>query len=319
MASDAPMTRIEERLMEMVNDEVFGGLTKVVKDAGIRVFSVYRWASKRNFSDVFDAQEYAKDRVYASEELVEMFGSLGLDEIVDRLIEEQTKVIWNRRVSEGKNGGPRPSDRQEAKRYIAFLFFDDLVKLCSENRSCPRVVLAESKWNSLIINLLKSLSIEDYCKIKAYLMSIEAAHSGQGGFHHQQSNFLNAMGALDSRLVNCGLSETHAMAGVYEHFLDGYGQIRQAKMNRADSLGFIPSATVSRFMETYYGFLETFARGNPDSEHAPAALRELYRAGNTRIVNAAEYLLKCGISSLVPKETHSAIRQECFKPALSCL
>jgi hypothetical protein len=317
MAADMTMAEMEEMLSTLVGNKLFGDLTEVVTDAGMLVFSVYRWATQRKLSAVFDYQEYKNDQVYAFEEVTQMFRNLDLGKIVDRLIEVQAEVIWHRRVSEGKNGGMKPSDRQEAKRYIAFLFFDDLLRLCRENHSCPRGMLASSEWSSLIVNLLKSLSIEDYCRIKAYLASIDRKQRGQGAPHYEYADFLNAMADLDNCLVNCGITEGHDTK-IYEHFLDGNNRIQQAKMNRADTLGSISETTVSRFMDTYYGFLAGLGRGETKVEDASAALRELYRAGNTRIVNAAEYLLKCGISSLVPAEKQLAIRQDCFKPGLGC-
>lgn len=313
MNSNSRADELGKRLEGVLERKIFGPLTKLVVDAGIEVYSVYRWAMKRNFSAIFDAVEYENDRIYASHKVTEMLESMTLEEIVDHLIESQAEVVWHRRVCEGKNGGVTDKDRQEAKRYISFLIFNDLLKLCADGKYCPRDVLINSEWGNYIVFLLKSLSLEDYCKIHAYLSYKNREQSGKEDQNLAQRDFLGAMGIIDRSFYCCGRNDNHDVTMFAGHFLTEHDNIARAKLNRSDTLGTISERTVDRFMEVYYGFLDRFIKGHNFIDHAPSALIELYRSGNTRIVNAGEFLLKCCISAHVPDDIHMSIRQDCYK------
>ncbi len=304
--------RIEGILHDKLQAKLFGELAGMVEHAGILVFSVYRWATERNFSIVFDPHEYLNDKAFALEKLTSMLDHGDLHQIINELITAQTDVIWLRRVSSGANGEPSATDMQRAKRYVAFLFFDDLLKLCRSGHCCPKNAM--SQWGPLVLNLLKSLSLEDYCRIKGYLSFMERCrHSPEVHARDHYADFLDAMGGLDEGFINCGRHEQRGPHEFHLHLADDFEKVERAKMNRADTIGPISAETVSQFMQNFYGFVSSFSKGEADRERAHRALRELYRSGNTRVVTAAEYFLKCNICSLVPGDVHVAIREDCFK------
>jgi hypothetical protein len=309
---EGTMIDLEEELSRRIREKLFGELTAAVENAGISVFSVYRWAAERNFSVVFDRREYDGDWEYAARRLMSMFDHMQLHEIIDELVSAQARIVWLRRVSEGTNGGLSPHDLREARRYVAFLFFDDMLRLCRNGDCCPKTAI--SKSSSLILDLLKSLSLEDYCRIKGYL-TFRNRHSRSDEAHHSfhRADFLKAMGELDSCFVNCGRSNGDKQYEFHHHLSGNLAGVERAKLNRSDTLGPIPTSTVSRFMENFYGFVSSFSSGETDTGRACQALRELYRFGNARVVNATEFFFKCIISSAVPPELHSKIREECFK------
>lgn len=304
--------RIEQILREKLQAKLFGELAGMVEHAGILVFSVYRWAAERHFSIVFDPYEYLNDKVYALEKLILILDNMDLDHVINELIGAQTDVIWHRRLSSGTNGGRSAADMQKAKRYIAFLFFDDLLELCRSGHCCPKNAITQS--GSVIVNLLKSLSLEDYCRIKGYLSFMERRrHFPEVNPSQHHTDFLDAMGGLDDRFVNCGLHDQCGSHELHLHLVDDFEKVERAKMNRSDTIGPISGETVGQFMQNFYGFLSSLSDGDVDEARAHQALRELYRSGNTRVVTAAEYLLKCKTCSLVPNDAQVAIRQDCFK------
>lgn len=305
----------KKELGDVTRKHVFGELDYTIEKAGLSVYSVYRWAKERRFDPNYNPSESNADEEYAQQK-IDMFKGQNMRFIINELIDAQTDIVWLRRLTEGFNDPKSPKDKYEAKRYVAFLFFDDIVNSCLHSDDvCPREMF--SKWMPDILDLLKSLSIEDYCKIKGYLAFLTRCSSNYGGSNgRQKTDFLDALAQLDEAFVNCG--QNYGDEFIEPPYMSNHEwrKVEQAKLNRSDTLGLLSKKTISQFMKTYYGFLRSYIHGMNKSEDSCKALRELYRAGNTRIVNAAEYILKCAFCSFVSNSEHLAIRKECFKGGL---
>jgi hypothetical protein len=83
---------------------------------------------------------------------------------IDTIIRIQAHLIWHK-------NGRRPNDKKgmeddwfDAKRYIYFLFVDNLLKSCHSGNACP---LDSFTLNSA--EYMQSLTIEEFAKFKAYL------------------------------------------------------------------------------------------------------------------------------------------------------
>jgi hypothetical protein len=290
---------------------------KLVDNVAIQVLSVYEWAKHRNFDTVFDPRKYSQDCERAKEQLKKEYSGKTLQELINKMINLQAEVIWLRRLKEGKGQSPEDyeNDRWEAKRYIAYLFLEDIRTSCFKDGICP-----DFKINLLskdIVDLLKSLTIEEYCRINGYLRFLERNDKHNHVVHdYDQRDYLNAMGDLDKVFLNCSYKRMKQINEKYKAFYDKEEQIKKAKYNTCSRLGCITPYTIEKFVDDYYDFINKVLSHQGAKENAVNILKRLYDKCNSRIVNATEFLLKCMIASYVDKDEHNKIRIEAGKREL---
>jgi hypothetical protein len=297
----------QERVLAKLLDNEF---KKVIEAAAITVLAGYYWARDRNFDPLFDQEAYDDDRRHAEKKLREMYeDKKTLQQIINEMINRQANVIWRRRRKQGDDEGYSyyryQQDRWEAKRYVAYLFFEEIRKNCFEKGICPD--FGVNLIGKEVINLLKSLTVEEYCKIKGYLSFLERTAHG-----FDKDDYLKAMDDLDNTFLNCNCLTMKRICGSFGELLgellDDEEKIKKAKYSPQDRLGYIDQKAIEDFVNGYYSFIKKAVSIDENHKDAEPLLTELYHKANSKIINMMEFLLKCMIASYVNLEIHSLIR-----------
>ena len=271
------LKELEQEIYDRVVTYIFK-TNDLIDSVAITVLAGYSWAKNRNFDTFFNETMFVADREYAENLLVQKYSGKKLKDIIDEMINMQAEVIWLRRVKEGKQQSPDDygNDRMRAKRYVAYLFFEDIRKNCCEKNICPdfQVKLISDE----VIHLLKSLTVEDYCRIKGYLQFIDRnnAHGQDCG------DYLHGMSYLDSIFVNCKKQKPIKLNEEYEKLLDDKEQISAAKHHTCYRLGCIDEETIEGFVNEYYTFVRKIFSDQIDERHAIRILRDLYNKSNSK-------------------------------------
>lgn len=291
------------------NKFLFGEMLEIV---AITVLAGHHWATNRNFDDFFDAALYASDREYAKQQLEHFYDKKNLNETIQEMINRQAHTISLRRKKDGIGDHPDDycKDRWEAKRFVAFLFFEEILKGCIEKCKCP-IVGDDNILSGEIIELLKSLSIEEYCRIKGYLFYLSDQHSNSENYIHgnDAKHYFKAMDLLDKAFLNCkGEKNKTCCSSMSELILDDHSKIKKAKQNPSDRLGYIDSDSVKSFVEKYYSLIEKIFSGKKAAHDPISVLHDLYNKDNSKIINMVEFMLKCMIASHVEDDAHWKIR-----------
>jgi hypothetical protein len=302
------LKELERELFGRVIKYIFGE-NNLIDNVAITVLAGYSWAKNRNLDAFFNETMFVADREYAKNQLKQKYSGKTLKEIIDEMINMQAEVIWLRRVKEGRQKSPDDyeNDRMRAKRYVAYLFFEDIRNNCFEKKICPdfRVKLISDE----IIHLLKSLTVEDYCRIKGYLRFVDR-NNGHGEEVHgyDYGDYLYGMSYLDNVFVNCKNQINIKFNNEYEKLLDNEDKISQAKHHSCYRLGCVDEETIEGFVNEYYTFIRKIFSDQIDERHAVRILRNLYNKSNSKIINMLELLLKCMIASYIDARVHDNIR-----------
>jgi len=305
--------QIENKIM---GEAIKAGFEEIIKSAAITIFAGYSWARYRNFDPVFNQRDFDADRRHAETVYAKIYKDKNTKEIIDEMINRQAEIIWWRRYLDGNDTGysdyQSQQDRWEAKRYAAYLFFKELVEKCISKKICPEFNAAEI--GSEIFDLLKSLTIEEYCKIKGYLCFLERREHG-----FDKEHYLSAMNDLDRAFLNCGNNAMKRMNSVIFDSIktEDYDSITKAKCRPADRLGYIDREAAEEFVNKYYSFVETVISNDVNAGDAVDLLVDLYHGCHSKIINVLEFTLKCMIASYVDERLHSSIRGESCKQELT--
>lgn len=226
-------------------------LQPVISRVAITVLAGFQWAKNRNFARFYDKRCAEEDWRLAENELRELYSDKSIGELLQIMIDRQAEVIFLRRQADGGKDDASfiPRDRWEAKRYVAFLFFNDFVEKCVEETVCPEDT--EFIKFPAILQLLKSLSIEDYCRISAYLSYRSRLDSGTYASSPDcSSDYYAAHDFLEQAFTNCKKrSKTCARrpllfgGGIDRH------QIAEAKARPTDRYGHIDLQRVADYVE----------------------------------------------------------------------
>lgn len=316
----AQLRIIETETLSRVVDSL---MEKIIRSNAIKVFAGYAWARNRNFDEVYDPKAFEEDKKYGEQLLKETYKgeTLPLKDLIRKMIDKQAEVIWWRRVLDGRDPGYSTylyeRDRWEAKRYIAYLFFEELRKNCVQKGICPDLAL--SLKGQIIIDLLKSLTIEEYCKIKGYLAFLDRRQNNGGVVHGLENHdYMLAMKDLDSSFLNCNCRArkqftAHAQKIV---IVKDCEEIKNAKYNTRDRLGHMDRLAIELFVDKYCAFVNAVFSNSVERNEAVVLLTDLYHNSNSKIINMVEFFLKCLIASYVDETVHSRIRINSHKSAL---
>lgn len=299
------------RVYEKVIIYIFGE-SKQIDKVAVTVLSGHHWAKKRNFDSFFIQEIFDNDREHAKELLRYYSGKKTLQEVIDAIINFQAAIIYLRRIreQEPESSGDYENDKWAAKRYVAYLFFEDIRKNCIEDGVCP-----DFKINLIsdeIIDLLKSLTVEDYCRIKGYLRFLD-----RNKIHgYDFDDYMYGMGYLDSVFLNCkGKKMKKLHKEKYKLLLHNEEEIKKAKQNTCYRLGCkdTDKINIEEFVNQYYTFIRKIISNEVEKKHAVEILKNLYNKSNSKIINMAEFLLKCLIASYVDEKDHVKIRADASK------
>ena len=314
---------IEEKSYNRMLDYLNLKLREIIEEATLTVLAGYYWARNRNFDPVFNQAAYDDDRRRAEKRLRDIYGAeveKPLQQLIQEMIKKQAEVIWWRRVTDGKDPGFNPDlyaqDGWEAKRYVAYLFFEGIRKSCFEEGICPDFAI--NAIGKEIIDLIKSLTIEEYCRIKGYLFFLrERDKYGEGAYGFDEGNYLSAMNDLDKTFLNCNHRTTKRMCDDFVKLMDDEEKIKKAKYSPRDRIGHIDQEAIKEFVDRYYSFIRKVVSNDIDHQEAEKVLVDLYHKSNSKIINMMEFLLKCMIASYVDEKVHFKIRLDSGKMEIS--
>lgn len=214
-------------------EKYFYGNNSLVDEVAKIVFADYKWVTERNFDTIFDSKMFEEDRRYA-EEILKKFTAKPLSEIIDEMIKNQAHVIWRRRVYDGRDYGYDPhiyeNDNREAKKYIAYLFFEDIVKNCAKNGICPDFCIdpIKGKINNIgekMIELLKLLTVDDYCCIKGYLLFLDRKiklGNSQKIHGYDYADYMEGINCLKGVLLNDNSGQNEPLNKIISDFINQY-------------------------------------------------------------------------------------------------
>ncbi len=301
---------LEKRIYSQCAKYIFG-VQNLLDKVALTVLAGHRWAKNRNFDTFSNETVFVTDKEYVEKLLEQKYSGKTLKEIIDEMINVQAEVIYLRRIREGKQQLPDDyeNDRMIAKRYVAFLFFEGLVKDCVEQGVCPDFGI--NLMGQEVIHLLKSLTIDDYCKIKGYLLFLERKEKYGKSIHGlDKDDYLSAMNDLDRAFLNCNCQPMKRVHSRMLTLIDSERVIKKAKFNTCSRLGHQEARTVEDFVAKYYSFVKEvkYKDANRREKEALVLLSDLYNKANSKIINASEFILKCMIASYVSEENHTVIR-----------
>lgn len=287
----------------------FFGNNKLIDTVATIVFAGYLWAKHGNFDDIIHKEGIIFGEKHDAEELLKRYYSnKSIKYIIEEMINKQAEVIWLRRRKGGNVSDEYyERDKWEAKRYVAYLFFEELLRNCVDKHSCPDFSKGMDKE---ILTLLKSLSVEEYCRIRGYLNFRERSDSNGFEKHgYDQQDYLDAMAHLDCAFKNCKETIRNTLSK-HKHtvFPDRLGDIITAKINPSDRLGPIDQEAVELFVRNFYGFVEDLYENTSGKEDAIKVLRGIYSKDNAKIINMVEFITKCIVAAHVEKDTYKGIR-----------
>lgn len=296
-----------------------------VANMAIVVLAGHQWAKHRNFDKFFDQEKYDEDRAEAEKILRGLYNeNKPLKDILELMTKMQADVIYWRRVLNGGNLLSTPEqqnrDTWEAKRYIAYLFFDDVLHNCINIIKCPD--FSKVFNNPDIFNLMKSLTIEEYCRIKSYLLYLgDQNKMGVKEECRDDKYFLGAMGYLDQAFYNCDGNCNKKINSKYRRrFSSKKEDIIKAKYNPHDRLGDMNIEDIKKFVDAYYSFIEKYEipndqkdPGDSTKNQATTLLEFMYDKKNSKFVNMMEFSSKCMIASYVDRNKHETIRSDAKK------
>lgn len=312
---------IETMVLKRVVDTL---MEEIVELNAVRVFAGYAWARNRDFNTVYDEAAFEEDRIYGENLFKKIYKEKtpSLEELIREMINRQAEVIWWRRVVNGTDPGYSQylyeRDRWEAKRYIAYLFFEELRENCVHRGICPDFGL--SLKGQAVIDLLKSLTVEEYCKIKGYLAFLNRKqNAGRAAYGLEHNDYMLAMKDLDSSFLNCNCHVKKQFTADAQKIVivKDCEKIKAAKYNTRDRLGHIDPSVVEDFVDRYCAFIQDIFSRNVQRKDAVDLLAALYHNSNSKIINMVEFILKCLIASYVDEKIHSKIRLGFYKSDLA--
>lgn len=288
------------------------GNNELIDKVAVKVLAGHRWAKDREFDPTFIQEHFDKDRNYAEDLLKNFQNSCKtFDKVIEEMINVQAAVIFLRRIKERQPQSPDDyeNDKWEAKRYVAYLFFEDIRNNCMKDGICPDFSI--NLLHPEIVHLLKSLTVEDYCRIKGYLQYIERDEQHQHGF--DLSDYLNSMGYLDQVFLNCKNQKLKKLNKQEGFSFDDKQVVKKAKLNTCYRLGCVAEENIEAFVNEYYAFLNQVVPDQREKKDAIKILKDLYNKSNSKIVNMMEFLLKCMVASYVDQREHADIRRAAGK------
>lgn len=287
---------------------IFGGINKLL-EIGITVHAGYLWGKYRNFDKVFDEDKYNKDRIDAENYIKSIFNinnftQEDLQQLIDKLIDFQSHVIYLRRTYDTKADPScdtfTDGDKNEAKKFIAWLFFNGIIEDCIEKSICPDFYL---NLPPEIIESLQHLTVEEYCKINAYLSYLNRLENGIEG--DEKSDYYNALAYLESAFINCRNEEYKCIKN-----LDHYDLILSCINNK-----FIKQHNTTFDTEIYLKEYKLILQKVIDKKQVTRdenhyLLSILCSHQNAKYINVIEYMIKCILISHIDAITYDKIRDE---------
>lgn len=314
------LKNLEKQLNGSIKDDYFSN-ENIINKIAITVIAGYYWARDRDFNNFFDEAEFIKDRKNAIKELEKTYKNKNnLKDVLKEMVNKQAEVVWRRRKFEGIEDPPNSYDRDnwEAKRFIAYLFADKIITDCIESNVCPDFKL--NLFDPEIVNLLKSLTIEEYCRIKAYLIFLRNTQSYSGKVYwNDDVNYREATNFLDKAFHNCKCMKKVKMdKNKYSLLLGNIEteKIKKAKKIPCDRIGPINHMNIEKFVDEYYAFFDAIQK-NPQEkkeDDLTKIIKMLYDVSYTNVINIFEFMLKCMFLSHINESKHEEIRKEAGKP-----
>lgn len=286
----------------------------LINRVAVRVLAGHYWAKYRNFDAFPDKYKEVEDWKAAEKDLENLYSGKPLKEIIHIMVNNQADVIHLRRRKERIPDPPNSykRDNWEAKRYIAYLFFEEILYECIKKKICPDFNINVKSQE--IINLLRSLTIEEYCRIKAYIYFLDDQEkNGCQAYYKDEFNYHNAMSFLDTAFQNCKCGQNVPIQNIEWLKDSNIDAIREAKRNTQNRIGPIPEGIIGKFVNEFYPFINRLLTNSHSKEETIKILSKIVDKSNTKIVNVVEFMLKCMIASHVSDDEYNEIRVEVGK------
>ena len=299
--------KMDLKISEFGRKYVFGG-DKIIDFVATTVIAGHHWAKYRDFDTSPDKYKEIEEWKTAEKELRNFYNGKPLKKVLEDMINRQANVIYLRRQVENIPDPPNHYDRDkwEAKRYIAYLFFDEILYGCVHDHLCPDFDI--NLISQEVVDLLRSLTIEEYCRIKAYVVFLDNRKNiGNQAYYKDDLNYYNALSLLDKAFQNCKRRKNATLqnGGWLNQDVD---TIRKAKRKTEDRIGPIPKGIIKDFVNKFYPYINQLPKNSHGKEETIKILSRIYDKSNTKIINVIEFMLKCMIASHVSDDEYNEIR-----------